>query len=560
MKVIINSQEYYDLRGLSFNPEVDVTCMKLPAGSFSVEIYTTDQITEGSLAELRDDMNNLWANYRITAVDHSDPAIAKITADNGLGLLVSTKLEETGVYWNTASAVLDEIMSPLRSVYGTPPYTMSSALSNDAFLGYMPAQDSRTRLQWVLFHMGAFITTVGVAKPYIASMAESSVTTVHSIPISDTYYKPLRTPKNAYIDKDKVNTIAVTAYHFELAAYDIGEKMAVIDGRQHILTPYKVRLFSSMAAWLLWALGLEQNSMVVDGITIMEDYDSSTTLSRIFPYCFGQAEIKASVINNHAYAPGKWAELHMDADTTKKGLVTSANFSFGVQAKSDIAILETWSSHAEHPMHALTAQYTFPGDGETGSILLDTGNFHFPAELYYSVETFFLSYRPAMTTSKYVFRPVKSDGTGTTLKAFSGLMPTSDTTVTVQYSKALMFVGQVLTVISVSAAESDFRFYHVTDSSFTYSKDIHLQVDGNDLIISDTTSYIKMKTLSGTVVRWWPAEYVTERGGSVKPVDLSIQEGNVGRVFLTVEKLRIPLNGGGYSEWIVWEQQINENG
>lgn len=63
MKIVINSTEYTAFDGLSFSPEADLTNNSLPINEFEARIFTNAYISYGQWAQLKDDNNNLWANY-----------------------------------------------------------------------------------------------------------------------------------------------------------------------------------------------------------------------------------------------------------------------------------------------------------------------------------------------------------------------------------------------------------------------------------------------------------------------------------------------------------------
>ena len=51
---------YHDLSKLTYNPEIDVTCVTMPVSEMSVTILTRDRIDVGSIIELFDDTDHKW--------------------------------------------------------------------------------------------------------------------------------------------------------------------------------------------------------------------------------------------------------------------------------------------------------------------------------------------------------------------------------------------------------------------------------------------------------------------------------------------------------------------
>lgn len=539
MKVVIGNKTYTEIRSLAFSPQVDVSLNTLPIGSFEVEIITTDSITDGNTAILYDDLDNLWAKYRISSVDHSDEKVAKITADNGLGLLDNTVLPDTGVYWDTIANVLGDVLSPLEATYGSPPYTIDPSITA-SFIGYLPEQTARERLQWLLLDMSAMIITMGVEKPHIAPV-EGGSKNVKTIPIKDTYYKPRRTFQK------ETDTVSITAYHYEKAnnRNDSGSEMVILDGSLHIVKPYRITLSKNIIT-----LATDKNPTLIDGVKVMHDFSASNALTNLFPYYFSRSTVSGAVINNDEYAPGDWVNINMNDTEEAKGAIASASFSFGVQAKSDLEILETFSDQSEHRPYQMTTVFSFPGDSETSAIQFtsEQNTLRFPAGFAYSIENIFRHYYA--DGIRYVFRPVN--------KVISGMTPSAPTTKTIEYAKAVMLSNNVLTLISVSDWAGFFNFY--TINGFSYNKDLDIQQDGSPVVFLSPVSYIKSKSISSGTTRWWPAEYVIAQGGSETSVDIAIPEGGVEHAFINVNRLRTPVKGGGWAEWIVWNEKTTENG
>ena len=87
MKIIINSTTYSGLKNLSYSPETDVFGNSLPINEFRADIITTDDIAMSQWAELRDDLNALWAKYWIVYAERIDRQTVRIQAQSALRLL-----------------------------------------------------------------------------------------------------------------------------------------------------------------------------------------------------------------------------------------------------------------------------------------------------------------------------------------------------------------------------------------------------------------------------------------------------------------------------------------
>ena len=66
MKCVIGGNTYTAVDSLGFSPQADLTGNSLPINKFEVRLFTNDVISYGQFAELRDDLDNLWARYWIS--------------------------------------------------------------------------------------------------------------------------------------------------------------------------------------------------------------------------------------------------------------------------------------------------------------------------------------------------------------------------------------------------------------------------------------------------------------------------------------------------------------
>ena len=125
MKIKINNVYYTEIKSLSFDPQIDVTGGELAINNYTADIITDDNITVGVNAELYDNRNNLWANYRLTFAERIDKDTVRIKAESLLVLLGRTMMPAI-MYNNTSVA---DIMSSIFSEYPSI-YTLDSSFAS----------------------------------------------------------------------------------------------------------------------------------------------------------------------------------------------------------------------------------------------------------------------------------------------------------------------------------------------------------------------------------------------------------------------------------------------
>ena len=144
---------YTEITNPSFAPSADIAGASIPINEFQIDIHTADTIAIGAMAELYDDLDNLWAQYWIVYAEHIDQRTLRLRAQSEIGILDRISLPAT--YYNGASvtSVLDDaiVWSTLGSVIPMG-YSLDSSFSGETITGFCPQQTARERLLWVAYH------------------------------------------------------------------------------------------------------------------------------------------------------------------------------------------------------------------------------------------------------------------------------------------------------------------------------------------------------------------------------------------------------------------------
>ena len=430
MKVTIGSTTYTTLKNLSFSPQVDIIGESIPINEFTVQIKTTTEITVGQWASLYDDLDNLWAKYWIMYADRVDAQFVEIKAQSIIALLDRVTMDAT-IYdsYTLASTVITACFTAAgvstgftidSSLTGT---TLVELLTAASVIGYLPEQTARERLQWVCFVIGAYVKQHGSQNIEIKGLDETTLT---YIPKNKTFWKP------SIEYKDYVTKITVTGYDFTERTPQQGEEYVTVNDTNYVVTNQKYTLTNSEAPET--ALPNEIN---IDGCYLINDDNADTILSRLALIYFARKDISADVINNNEYKPPMKVAVQLDDSKGAVGYIESADFRFGMQARSTLHIVASETRN----LVELIVNYTF--NGET----IKTVHYAFPSGYSYSI------LNPIIGRStgdhRYVYRPLTEYCTGT--------MGNTTTTKTVACEMALHWYKKekLLRILSVSDVEYD---------------------------------------------------------------------------------------------------------
>ena len=421
MYVKIGTTNYTKLKNLSFMPQVDIVGDSIPINEFSVQIKTTDEIKVGQWAYLYDDLNDLWAKYWIMFSDRVDASFIQIKAQSIVALLDRVYMD-AAIYPSGVSA--GTIIAACFTAAGVSSnYTVESSVSSASVTGYFPEQTARERLQWVCFATGAYVKQHSGQNVEIKKLDQSSLT---YIPTSQTFWKP-------QIDyRDYVTKISITTYSFEAGTPDAGDQYVTVGDTNYIYTTQKITLTNGNAPET--ALPSEIN---IDGCYIMTDDNADDVASRLAMLYFARTEVSADIINNNEYYPPKRVGVHVDEGLGAVGYIESADFKFGLQARSTLKVVASETV----PLAELVINYVFNG------ATVATRTYNFPVGYEYSILNPYVDVSSG--EHRYVYRPLTEYCEGT--------MTSGVNTKTVQCELALHWYSeyQLLRIISVSDVEFD---------------------------------------------------------------------------------------------------------
>jgi len=379
---------YTEITNPSFAPSADIAGASIPINEFQIDIHTADTIAIGAMAELYDDLDNLWAQYWIVYAEHIDQRTLRLRAQSEIGILDRISLPAT--YYNGASvtSVLDDaiVWSTLGSVIPMG-YSLDSSFSGETITGFCPQQTARERLLWVAFTIGAYVKTFFNQGIEILPIDETET----MIPMGDTYWKP------TIIYNEWVTAIRGHAYSFTLGTPQTTDTYVQDDiGNTYIVTETTFTIQNQNVP-----AAAPENIVDIKGLYLLNEDNVSDVLTRLTAWYFNRTELDFDAVNNGAYIPGDKVLVHIDDENMVSGYINRATFTFGLQAKA--------------AMHL------------TGVLAVETGNliilykwngkqigkkmYSFPVGYAYSITNPYID--KSMNRHRYIFRPLNENATGT---------------------------------------------------------------------------------------------------------------------------------------------------
>ena len=420
MKITIGNTTYTEIKNLKFAPETDVTGIQAVINDFSADIMTDDDIEVGVNAYLYDDLNNLWAKYWLIEAVRKDKNTLSIQAQSILRIL-DRKTMEPVMYSNTsASSIISGLFTGLSGEY-----SLDSSFSSVTISGYCPKQSARERLQWICFCMGAYLKTFFADKIYILPVDASA----SSVPIEKTFWKP------SVGVGDYVTAVQATAYTYTLGTPQSTDKWVQVGNDYYIQTSQDFVLANPNAP-----VTANENIVSVSDVTIITNDNVSSILTLLSTYYFKRGEIDAEIINNREYAPGDKIIVPIDEENYISGYIKSADFTFGLQAKSKIKLIQ--ADKVEGGQLILDYRY--------GEATIGMREYYFPIGYIYSIQNPYIDIiegGSGLTFTRTIYMPLQSSATGTITEA--------EVTDIEYFDKALIYSGDgVLYMLSVDEVDS----------------------------------------------------------------------------------------------------------
>lgn len=424
MKIKVGNTFYTTIKSISFAPETDITGDTVPVNDFDAIIVTTDTIRYGDWAYLYDDLDNLWAKYWIAYSEHENRQTVHIKAVSTLMFLEQRKL--------TAVMYEDGINTVLGDIFGSIPYEVDESLASVIYTeeggvieevmveGFCPEQSARERLLWLCLTVGAYVKTFFTDKVVLLCLTNDTT----SIPIEKTFWKPVQK------FRDYVTAIKITYYSYTMGTPQTTDEW-VTDGIDYYIQTESVFTLSNSGA----PSSAPENIVEVDGVTLINQDNVSDIASFLAAYYFNRTEVDMDVINNAEYMPGQKIVGYLDEESMISGYVQSADFSFGLQARSTLHVLGALSLTGA----SLTVIYQY------GQILLDRKIFYLPVGYAYAISNPYID--RWMEQRRYVYIPDNENATGTV--ASGG----STNTQTYAIALEMNLENEVLTMYSVDETE-----------------------------------------------------------------------------------------------------------
>ena len=415
MKIIIDGTTYTEIKNLKFDPQTDITGIEAVINGFSADIMTDDDIDVGGNAYLYDDMDNLWAKYWLVEAVRKDKFTVNVEAKSIL-LILDRKTMDVTMYSNTpVSSIISSIFSGL-----TSEYTLDPSFAGKTISGYCPKQSARERLQWVCFCIGAYLKTFFADKILIIPVN----TNPKVVPMDKTYWKPSITYGNV------VTAVQATVYTYRQGTPENTDTWVDVNGTYYIQTSQEFNITNPDAP-----ITANENVVSVSNVTIINNSNISEILTLLSTYYFKRIEVDADIINNADYEAGDKIVLPVDDETLVSGFIKSENFTFGLQAKSKIKLMQT--DVVESGTLHIIRRY---GNLEIGNAI-----YLFPIGYSYTIQNIYVDLISG-GNRRTVYFPLQPNATGT--------MSSEEVTDIEYYGIALIFYGGILDVLSVDEVES----------------------------------------------------------------------------------------------------------
>lgn len=334
MYIIIDGTEYTEIKNLSFGPEIDATGGSVPVSEFQVDILTSDAIPYGEDACLYDDLDALWAQYRIVYAERVELESVRVRAQSRVAML--ERMVVPAVMYQAATPLEDILRDTFTTQYGDYPYsigeyTIDPAFENTSLSGYFPEQKARERLQWVLYAIGGYVKDYFGEGLEIRSIEGADPLVIPlTVPSSQTFYKPKLTYRD-YVTGVKAVTTEYTPTPEK--PEDRDQKYIEVDGRFYLVTTQEIQINNPQVPE-----NAPPNVAELKEMGIINPDNVSGLLSRTAENLYNRMEVSLDCVNNGLYMPGQHLKVYIDKDRMAVGIVTRCDFRFGVQARATLKL------------------------------------------------------------------------------------------------------------------------------------------------------------------------------------------------------------------------------
>lgn len=409
-----NGTIYRTIKSLKFSPQVDIIGNELAINDFTAEIVTKyNHITIGSVVNLCDDGGHTWARYRATEVNKLSPGVVTIKCQSDILILDRKKMPAMICSDTSGKSIIQScfVMFGLNC-------NIDEDVPDVNINGYLPGQTARQRLQWVCFVMGAYVQSFFNTRTTIKKID----TTTTDLPENKVFYRP----KISY--KDYVTAVTATAYSYTQGTPSSTDEWIKVGGVTYIQTSQTASLSNTSAP-----SGTPDNIVDLSGITIVNESNISSVLSRLAAEYFNREQLSADILTGREIKPADKISIFDGVDSVIKGYVKSENFTFGKASKASIVLTQTTTEKAVK----VVLDYKYDG------ITIDTETFRFPKNTSFELQNSYID--KTAQARRRVYLPLTQTTTGNT-----GTQAV--TTKVVNCDVALEYEDNTLLTLSVDSA------------------------------------------------------------------------------------------------------------
>lgn len=413
MKITIGTSDYTKFAALSFDPQTDITGSELVINQFSADIITQDDITSGVPAFLYDDSDTLWASYWLVEAIRINTETVQIIAQSKM-IFLDRKAMSAKYYGGiTAANAIAEVFAGIDTQYELDP-----SVENISITGFCPEQTARERLQWIVFVIGAYVRTYFTDKIEIRLIDDTETV----IPKERTYWKP------AIRYGNYVTGVRITAYSYVPGTPQTTDKWVTDGTVYYIQTTQDYTLVNPNLP-----PDTPENMITVKDVSLVNPANVAGLLSQLARYYFKRIEADLDAIDNGEYIPGDKVLGYADDRMLLEGYIKSATFSFGLQSKAQLHIMQTDQVAGD----TLVLLYLY-GESQIGR-----EEYYLPLGYNYTIENPFLDI--INDGKRRVYRPLDPYASGTIVEG--------GVTDRESYEIALEYRNQVLNVLSVASVD-----------------------------------------------------------------------------------------------------------
>ena len=335
MKIIYHDPEgdivYTRIARVEFSPEVDIKLNSLPVDVLTVDIITPDTLERGWLVSLKNDVDTLFAKFKITKVQRINKDTLRVEAVSPLWLMDWWTVGAERIQTTAGAAVNDLFNGLPKSGYlSIIPYTLPSALASIQINGFAPEQTARERLLWLCLAMGAWVQQSfcnGLVFHALPDFSGHDLTQGTLLPYKKTYWKPetqLGDPVHA-VYVELIGTISTTESPNKESGTDEGGTTYYWDYITHgYVNPDEDAPGGS--------------EVKISGVSLLNNEYQQSTFSLIGALYQNRMEVIAEIIDNGDVQPGDVVRVYADEDLIYCGVVQQCTFTFGQQAKARLTV------------------------------------------------------------------------------------------------------------------------------------------------------------------------------------------------------------------------------